>query len=243
MSSTDPVVRPERQRLRERIWLPLLALAAGVAVLALSVPRFATAVTMVPPAGLAIPGPAPAYTPEELDRQVERQIGAVASRPTPTNAAVLSALSAMQARNRGYDTPEGKESLQRASAAARISLVFTPINPYVWTRLAHVEMLLNGPGQYPAEAFRMSVLAARYPRDLMPARLTLGVMLWPSLDNDTRRLLFEQIALAQRTMPWVLPRVALESDGAGIIRVALAADPEALAGFDRGMARAQEVRQ
>src|SRR5687768_14634146 len=118
MASTDTTASPERQRLIQRIWLPIAGIAVGVTVLALSIPRFATAVAMVPPAGLAIPGKATAYTPEQLDRQVERQIRAVASRPTPTNSAVLSALSLNQAQNRGYDTAEGRDSLQRASAAA-----------------------------------------------------------------------------------------------------------------------------
>ena len=229
----------DRRGLAARLWVPLGVCLVGVTVLALSLPRFGTAMLAVSPAGLAVPGKAPEYTPEQLDRQVERQVSAVGWRPTPETAAVLSALSIAQARNRGFDTAAGRESLQRTSAAARVSLVLTPLDSFVWARLAHAEMLLHGTAPQAAQALRMSMLSARYPRELVPTRLTLGLLLWPALDNDTRRLLLEQITLAQRTMPWALPTVARESNGAGIIRVALAADPEALAGFDRSMVQLQ----
>ncbi|MEQ8165815.1 MAG: hypothetical protein RIC93_07045 [Alphaproteobacteria bacterium] len=148
-------------------------------------------------------------------------------------AAELGALRLAQARLAGYTTPRGQEFLAAARAIDLWALELNPSQPYAWAHLLETSLRLDGIGPDTDRLLRNAILVAPYSPKLVWQRARLGVVLWPFLGPETRRLLQTQFLAAARHDIYDLGRLARRHTAGHMIRPALVEEPALRAEFDR----------
>lgn len=125
------------------------------------------------------------------------------------------------AEGRGGDAEYDGEKLAIGLQELKTGLAKAPARPYVWTRLALVELLISGPSPTVDRAMHMSILTDPYNPKLLSVRLQLAFEAWESLSDVSRTLVHEQIRLAWRRAPDELVQIAVETERTDIIRSSL----------------------
>ena len=173
-----------------------LAAAAllGLALLALGVPRLMAGLAEArgDPRILAAPAP-----PAELHRLAESRRASLA---WMRSGEALKTLGAAEAEFAG----SGEEA-KRADAMSDLEkgLALAPADPAGWLRLAELRGT-SDPGMI--KALRLSIYTGAREPGLLLRRLDLGLAAWPSLDEELRTLMRDQIRHAAS-----LDRGAVES--------------------------------
>ncbi len=124
----------------------------------------------------------------------------------------------------GTDLAPVREDLAQGLARA-------PSNPYAWARLAYVEDLQRGPTDAAMAYLRMSVLTGPYEDRLLLVRLDVVLRGWERVLPEDAGLFLRQARLAWKRSPKEVANLVRSTKRADVILLALADDPEALAGF------------
>ncbi len=127
--------------------------------------------------------------------------------------------------------------LDRAERSVRAGLVRSPTNTNAWMRLALVQFYRDGPSHKLMPALAMSMLTGPFKRELAVLRLDLALRVWPLLAPEDRKLVFRQARFAWRFFPEKTVALASDPIRTAVIRAALAATPDALARFEKRLAR------
>ena len=207
-----PDTGPARRK-RRRVWLvPVVACAAGAALLQLAVPYLNAAFIQLPgdPVMRVI---ARGHTPNPHDfeklvrsrRQASAWVESAAgwfeiplggpSRPRDGGAAAA-----------GHDTKPGRALLDGAAAAFDRGLARSPGNSIAWMELAKARLLRAGASPEAAAALHMSMRTAPFLFRAMIERLHLSLLAWPYLDDAARRAVERQVGMVQRNR-WLAPRL------------------------------------
>ncbi|MGB1548249.1 MAG: hypothetical protein ACPHIA_06945, partial [Alphaproteobacteria bacterium] len=94
------------------------------------------------------------------------------------------------------DKPQARSELAAAHEALKQSLNLAPANPYVWTRLAYVNYLLQGVSGEMVNALRMALITGPNEQFIAHVRLELGLLAWGSLTGGDRKLIERQAVRA-----------------------------------------------
>ena len=146
---------------------------------------------------------------------------------------------------RGIDiyTPalERRGEYRKAEAAAIETVRRVPAQPEAWLRIATVRSILRDEPEAVIEPWRMSVFTGRTHSTLMVPRVSVGLPLLDSMDNESRSMLRDQLLLAWALKPKDLLSTLKQSDPSLEKTRALIGnrDPAALAEME---ARIEKVR-
>jgi hypothetical protein len=223
---------PGRRRWAEA----LLPLALGSCLLVLALPRFVSAVVMLPvePVLDALQEGRP-VSDEDLARfasrsSIARQFSSSGRLATDLAAAKLAQAERLPTRAQ----TERRELVEEAAALLEEGLAASPANSFAWARLAYARVLKDGAGAGAADAWRMSVLTGPAEPRLALWRTRLGLALTPYFIEGDHDLLDRQIRFAWRADGKKLASFAKSAgpDTIRVIRAALLDQPEDLQQFE-----------
>jgi len=210
-----------------------LALAAGLALLVLAVPRFGAGLQAVVAGGAvdALAAGRPVSGPA-----LERAAAAASAAAARTDdarqwgrAALLRQAAALAEPSAGVRAA----GLAEAAEAARRAVAAGPAAPYHWHRLAELELLRRGVTPAAARAVAMALRQAPQTRVLLLERLDLAFLAWPSLGGQARADAAAGIRLAAGGRDLAaLASLARRRHALAPVRQALAAVPALRAAFD-----------
>lgn len=152
-----------------------------------------------------------------------------------TGAARAAAVAARLRLERLPAGAEREEILIAAIADMRRALSGAPLDAETWERLAFAEYARHRFLEA-ARAWRMSVVAQPFDPATTPRRLESGFALWPFMDADARDVMDRQVQVFYGWGPTTLAEMTARFGAAAIVRRALAADPVAVADFERRLA-------
>ncbi len=112
-----------------------------------------------------------------------------------------------------------------AEAALQRGLAISPSNPFAWTRLAYIDLALNGVSPSVVRKLRMALTAAPFSPRLLFPRLQLILVTWSQFDRSDRALILDQIRLAWRFNPRRLTKAAINLKRTGLVKAALFRTP------------------
>ena len=211
----------------------LFALAGGLILLVLAVPRTFVSVVTLP--GLhvlnAIQNDAE-FSREDLQvlsRGLERASAWIDSGRIETDQGLAQL---RLARTAGYRSEEGRRFLDEAGESLRRGLARAPANPFAWARLAFVRLAKDGPSKAVTEALVMSMKTGADDPRLRFSRLPLFLSAWEWFDEDGRRMAEAQIRRAWMTSPRTTAEIARRHDRSEAVRGVLAAAPDDLKQFN-----------
>ena len=230
MSNEPTTSAPWRRRLYPAL---LLALAGGLILLVLAVPRTIVSVVTLPglPVLNAIQNDAEFSVPdlEVLSRGLERASAWIDSGRIETDHGLAQL---RLARITGFRTDEGRRLLNQAEELLRHGLARAPANPFAWARLAFVRLAKDGPSKAVADTLVMSMKTGADDPRLRFSRLPLCLMVWEWFDEDGRRMAEEQIRLAWKASHPTTAEIARRHDRLEAVRRVLAAAPGDLRRFN-----------
>jgi hypothetical protein len=196
---------------------------------------------------LAIPQTTDAILKLYADREIQ-----LADAEGGNGQYAAKAVALLQQADNWFDDPEARldiglfESELSGAAGAAIAvdgteltkavgdltsgLARSPANAQAWAVLAKDE-IERGDVVRATSALRTSLLFDPYNPALAILRCGLGLRLWPSLDNDNRRLIGEQLEFAWDQLPTNLVLLAKVGNYLPIISGVFAADPSRQAEF------------
>lgn len=148
----------------------------------------------------------------------------------------LGLLTFLLAQDRGFDG-EGRAFLDESVAAHRRGLAVSPAQTYAWLRLAHAELVREGPGPRLGPLIELSIVTAPYNYALVFRRLELCFMAWRQLDDRMRAVVAKQVRFAARYKPRRLAKLAKQRYATSIVRAALADVPDLRDSFDAALFR------
>lgn len=216
------------------LFLPLLALAIGIALAATGFPRLMAALYAAP-ATAAL---------EKLDR-ADRTLGPGEllrarealrlsllwerdGRREVDLARVALALAAREFQVGGNPQPLVDETIE----AARVGLAAAPAQARGWLLLAEATLASTGDPGTAAPYLLESIRASPHDVWMAPHRAELGLQAWPWLDPPARAAVAEQIRLTGLRSIDRLVDIAIRIGDPSAIREALAEDALALRRFD-----------
>jgi len=123
--------------------------------------------------------------------------------------------------------------VHEARQALITSLALAPAEPYVWTRLAIADQLLDIPTDRKVADWRMAYMTGPNELSLQALRMQLAIPLWPDLSNDDHEAVFADILGGWRKDPNSVLSAARDTFSTNIIRAALVRDIPELVKFDR----------
>ncbi|MFQ5958215.1 MAG: hypothetical protein ACE5LF_02490 [Alphaproteobacteria bacterium] len=211
----------------------LAALAAGLALLVLAGPRAAAGLAALPArpviaelrSGAAV---APRFVAVALDSES----AALEWIDDGRAWADLGLLHWARGQSGGFSGDHGRAALERAIAIDRRGLALSPAQAYVWTRLAHAELLRRGPAPRLGPLLELAIVAAPFDRRLTFPRLELCFTVWRQLDPAVHDIVARQVRFAARLRPERLAALAKRRYATGIVREALAETAELRGAFD-----------
>ncbi len=148
----------------------------------------------------------------------------------------LGLIAFLQAQEQGF-ADDGRALLDDSIAAHRRGLRLSPAQTYAWARLAHAELLREGPSPRLGPPLELSILTAPYDYALVFQRLELCLMVWRQLDDHVRALVAEQVRFAARYKLRRLAKLAKQRYATGIVRAALADVADLRYRFDAALLR------
>lgn len=117
-------------------------------------------------------------------------------------------------------------------------LTLRPLNARAWWRLAVLESYRAGRPTAKSAAYLIrSVAVAPQALTMMPVRVVYLLTTWPQFNPAQRRAAQAQVAATWRAYPDEILRLASNPHLRGLLRTALAADPEQLAAFEAALLR------
>ena len=143
-----------------------------------------------------------------------------------------------------------RETLSAARDVLAAQARTTPGNPYLWARLAAVELALGGRPDRALALLQRSFEVGRNAVAAWPTRVAIGFRLWNDADEALRaRILDEAVAMWLKlgdrawSRPEMRVRLARMTAASGLVDVvtpAIAVSPEAFAAWNNALAQALE---
>ncbi len=186
--------------------LPVLAVTAGVALLALAAPRMNAAFIQVaadPVIRSLERGGAP--DPDALERLVANRREALAVVADSAGWFDIGRARVAGAARAGPRTQKGRTLLDQAATAYENGLALSPGNSIEWMRLAEVRLQRSGPSRKAADALYMSLRSAPFILLFTIERLRLGLRLWDHMGAPGREAVLDQVRISRRNQ-WLAPR-------------------------------------
>jgi len=220
------MISPRRRRPMRVRRATFVALALAAPLLVLALPRTLAALADLPArAVLARVGLRAPVEDREIDLAIASRTRALGWIDDGVGRGGLGLLRLMAADRAGLASATGRADLARAAEAHRRALARAPAQAYVWTRLARIDFLRDGPTAALGPVLAMAVAGAPDDSALRPARLDLAFLAWRRLDAASRAALAGDIARAAATDPLALARLARRRYAIAILRDALAQRP------------------
>ncbi|RDD63175.1 hypothetical protein [Ferruginivarius sediminum] len=196
-----------RRGSRPRRGAAVVAVAAGLILLALAGPRFAGGLIVAPHSSIAARlARGETVEPPRLRRAIEAHRTALSIYDNPRDRARLGELCLSAAHMAGVQSREGARLLDCAIEAHRDALARSPALPYSWSQLAVALYGRQGGTDAFRTAFREAMTAAPRTRRLVLAHVRLGLRSWQTLDAGLREEVRERLAWAVENVPRHLTR-------------------------------------
>lgn len=184
-----------------RILVVTVALSLGLALLWLSGPRLIAALHMLPGDAIKeeylpnlLAGRQP--YPSAAERQVWRdsRVAALEWVDDPAAWGDLALLDILEARQ-SQNPAQRKEYLESARDAVIRSIAGSPMNGFMWLRLAAIEMSLDSPAEAALSALEASIRVAPYEPSAFRQRLLIGFRYWEAASEVQHEQLRGQLAM------------------------------------------------
>lgn len=211
---------------------PVVALCAGLALIAAAWPRFIAGAAIAPYED-TLRGIARGAKPLPATLAEAREAAQVSLSWQPFDRTYLR-LGAFELVQAGLAAkPEARnETLDRSIGALRSGLARAPADAYGWLQLAQAIRLRHGPTPELNAVLRMSLRAAPYEHRLVLPRLEIAFSAWRALDEDLRRAFAPQMMRAVDTAPVDFVKATRRFFLLREVRTALAASPVHLDRFN-----------
>ena len=215
-----------------------LALAIGLLLLALGIPRLDAAVAglraeAVLAALQSHTAPGPAI--EQLTAASDAAARSLRLAADAETATLLGRLRFASALAIGLDSPEGQRLLAESRAATQSALALAPGLPVEWLQLSYENLLGAGGVNSAIMPLRMSLRTGRYTYRLLVRRLDLALQLWANLDPSLRQEFEDQVRAGARANVYYIVTLAWHHHRVSDVRRMLADQPEALATFEKDL--------
>ena len=212
-----------------------MALAAALALVWLASPRVVAAIAALPVSPvIAELRAGEQIEPRHLRIAAKSQESALEWIDDGRGLGWLGLFTFLLAQDRGFDR-EGRAFLDESVAAHRRGLALSPAQTYAWARLAHAELLRDGPAPRLGPLLELSIVTAPYNRALVFQRLELCFTVWRQLDDRVRARVAEQVRFAARYELRRLAKMAKRRYATGVARAALAGVPDLRHRFDAAL--------
>lgn len=170
---------------------------------------------------------------------VEKMLGPLESASGTSPSARADLAFALLADSNGASGAPDQKRVARAAAELEAYLARTPGDSLRWATLANAELLQRRRPEA-MSALKMSILTAPWSStSLVLWRCGVGIDLYPSLDDEGRRLLEGQFRVAAERSADSLVQLARRRNAVEIARSLLASSPEAAQAFETRLQRAQ----
>jgi len=126
-----------------------------------------------------------------------------------------------------------KQALGAAEKSLIRGLSMSPASAFAWTRLAYVDLAMNGPSRSVAKKLNFAVTRAPYDRRILFSRLRLGLLVWAQFDGPEQSVQLEQIKFAWRVNPARLVSLVANMQRTNVVRAALFTNPDSIAKFEQ----------
>lgn len=219
-----------------RRWIAIPVVFAGVAILLTAVPR--TISSLVSGAGEPVIRRIEKQEQVSLDdlaTVIDAQQRGLFWAHDPQMEATLGLAHLLAAEQEtGGAGKDADIRLELARQALRASLGRSPANPYPWTLLAYTEYLRAKVWSDAAQsALRMAIITGPNEPAILWSRLRLSLLAWNALGPQDRDLVLDQIRFAWSRDPEQLVKLATDLGIINTVRVALLADHDASAEFEK----------
>lgn len=207
-------------------------LAAGLVLVAMAGPRTAAGLAGLPARPvIAELRSGAAVAPRFVAVAVDSEKAALDWIDSGRGWAELGLLHWIRSRSGGLSGDDGRAALERTIALDRRGLALSPAQAYVWTRLAHAELLGRGPAPRLGPLLELAIASAPFDRRLVFPRLELCFTVWRQLDAAARESVARQVRFAARLSPQRLAALAKRRHATGLVRDALAETPDLRGAF------------
>ena len=207
-----------------------LVLGSAFLLLALGVPRFLAALSLVPgtPVFYALWAGEPTSA-QDIDTMITSRLQSLEFSESPAAYSDLGAAYLAQAQQ--AETPDEKQrSLELSLEMSGKSVALAPLNAYAWARIANANIMLSPPKPEAAvTAWRQSIETARYEPVLLFQRFHLGVVLYRDMSPADIALLKDQTRMAYNWWPYNFRSYCRRKGLVEWAIVLLADNPEAVA--------------
>ncbi|MEW5703923.1 MAG: hypothetical protein AB1781_04980 [Pseudomonadota bacterium] len=204
-----------------RHWTAWAALAIGITVAAIALPRLVAALIATPHTGIidnyALNSALDNDRLKAAESAFARATGWYRSDDYLAKLGLVRLILAARAPN----AEERDRLYAGAFDAFRAAIEVSPVNPRIWTWLAHAEQRHNGPSAAVAQYVAQSIYMGRYDSKLVVPRLIVAFQSWRFFSAEERHLVAAQIQLAWETKPEELVSAARSETIRAIVREAL----------------------
>lgn len=219
---------------RRSPFLPLLALALGLALIVVAFPRLMAAIYAAPTSAVALKldrEPA-TVTPAELLAARRALQLALAWEDDGVLAVRLARVDLVLAAREFRAGGDPLAFVDDTIEAARRGLTAAPAQARGWLLLAEATLARTSDPGAIVPFLLQSIAASPHDVWLAPNRAELGVRAWPWLDAKARAAVAEQIRLTSMRWPDSTVEIARRAGDPGPVREALASQPAVLRQFD-----------
>lgn len=218
----------------------MVALISGLcaaALLALAVPRFLAALTLLPSAPTLerLQGLRPVDT-GALERLIRNQRRALVWQSSGRTWTDLGLAQLLIAERLPDDDPRARQRFEAARQALVEGLSVAPANPFAWSRLAYAQAVLDGWTPDAVAALRMAFITGPYEPRLLWPRLRLSLLAWPHMPPDDQELVLQQIRQGWAANPDAALALVVQAGQVEPARLALAGNAADLSAFEAGLA-------
>ena len=224
---------PEHVRHKFSLLLGVIAVAGGLALGAMALPRLLAAIAVIqaqPVAESFVAGERGLF-PGEIETAAERLEFALSLAPDADSALILADLRLVQAR-RNTDEKIIDQRAQQSIDAAKIAVRNAPAHPAAWAALAEAIDVLSRGGEAVVPPLMRALEVAPYDPRRREVRIWLALRHWQSLTPQAQQAAGPQIIAMARTNINALAKLAKQYLGLGAVRAALALDPALAQRFD-----------
>lgn len=210
-----------------------VALAAGITLVVLAVPRTAAGISELHGSWaieeLRTGEPVSSRDIELAVKSLNAANGWVDSAPRWSAVARLHYAQALLASRA---SEERQAELELSQYASKRAIALNPALPEPWLRLAQSEFALNKVAPQMIRALSMAYRTGRYNRFTVFAMSELAFIAWSKLDSDTRALAAEQLAFAVRAHTKHIALISERLHASAIVRRVLRHDQKLLLRFN-----------
>ena len=227
MSSRDASRPSSAQSSSGIAYSPFIALMAGVALIVLATPQLIAAAIDLP----ARPVVVEISAGERLDAKfvdiaAKSRASALDWVDSGQGRAGLGLLHFVEAQRLGLHDAGAQGRLDDSRVIHRQAVALSPVQSHVWNRLAHMELLQNGPSAQASVLLERAMATAPYNPVLVFQRLELCFLTWRNLEPGVRAAAAGQIRFAAGLSPERLAKLAVERYAMAAVREALLPTPD-----------------